>query len=149
MELDSDKFPSLFKKEEKGNHPLYFQDESGTSCLREAIKDGQIDICKMIIDEIDLFTLKQGHVSPNKSALKFIEDIKQNHIKQNQYDNHEVEQLQRYIENKLGKKESKKERKQKNKKNKQVNDNQDTLETSQIEDTEDLLPGGLLSDFKV
>jgi len=67
LELDPEKYPTLFSKDTEKckckdiclcKHHLYFQDDSKANCLHLALEDGQLDICQMIIDKVDVYTLK-------------------------------------------------------------------------------------------
>ena len=63
LELDPGKYPTLFSKDTEKfkckdiclcKHHLYFQDDSKANCLHLALEDGQLDICQMIIDKVDV-----------------------------------------------------------------------------------------------
>ena len=84
LELDPEKYPTLFSKDTDKckcksiclcKHHLYFQDDSKANCLHLALEDGQLDICQMIIDKVDVYTLKTCPIDGNKAALKYITEI--------------------------------------------------------------------------
>ena len=96
-----EKYPSLFQAPEaQKKHRLFHQDESKANCLWLALEDGQFDICQMIIDKVDIFTLKSATISGNRNALKVIEDK----IKEGA---DEFEEMKEALENKIGKKKQK------------------------------------------
>ena len=67
------RYPSLFKNTEK-KHPLYHQDDHGTNSLLLALQSEQLEICQMMIEIIDAYTLKSVALSPNKTVLKYVTD---------------------------------------------------------------------------
>ena len=101
-----EQYPSLFCKEGdviQQKHPLYFQDDFKAHCLHLAIKDGQFDICKTIIDKVDVYNLKTNPIEGNKTALKFVEF----QISQFQDECVKLMELKEIIEKKIGKKQMK------------------------------------------
>ena len=72
LQLSPEKYPSLFSKEGgiQSKHPLYHQDESKSNCLHLAFEDRQLDLCKLIIGNVDQYTLKTMPVVGQKTVLK-------------------------------------------------------------------------------
>ena len=74
LHLSPEKYPSLFTKEGgiQSKHPLYHQDESKSNCLHLALEDKQLDLCQLIIGNVDQYTLKTMPVVDGKTVLKVI-----------------------------------------------------------------------------
>ena len=113
LELDPAKYPSLFQDPDPKTmeeHPLYHRDESKANCMYLAIEDGEIDICEMIIDRVDVRTLKSSIVCYKKDqATNKIKDqntlkILEEKISEGQSD---FEYVKSIFEEKCGKKKEK------------------------------------------
>ena len=72
LHLNPSKYPTLFTKVGgvQSKHPLYHQDESKSNCLHLAFEDRQLDICQLIIGNVDQYTLKTMPVVGGKTVLK-------------------------------------------------------------------------------
>ena len=73
LKLDPEKYPSLLKNCKK-KHPLYHQDDHGTNSLLLALQSEQLEICQMMIEIIDVYTLKSVSLSSNKTLLNYVTD---------------------------------------------------------------------------
>ena len=75
LELDPEEFPNYLKaRPNNKKHPLYDQDDSKANLLHMAIEDGQVDVCLIIIDIVDVYTLKNVPVKDKKTALALIQE---------------------------------------------------------------------------
>ena len=54
---------------------MYFQDDSKANCLHLALEDGQMEICEMIIERVDVHTLKTVPIEGTKHALAYIKEM--------------------------------------------------------------------------
>ena len=71
LDLDPAKYPILFSKE-----GLYKLDDSKAHCLFLAIEDGQLDICKMMIEKIiDIDTIKSMLIVDSKDVKKNVKAL--------------------------------------------------------------------------
>ena len=85
LELDHEKYPTLFSQDRDKckcsksiclcKHHLYFQDDSKANCLHLALEDGQKEICEMIIERVDVHTLKTVPIEGTKHALAYIKEM--------------------------------------------------------------------------
>ena len=74
LDLNPERYPRLFQDPEprsQAKHPLFHESDLRGNCLHYAIEDGQLDICKLIIEKVDASTLRTKTIQNNKTA-KFI-----------------------------------------------------------------------------
>ena len=66
-------YPQMFEtKNDNQKHVLYHQDDSKTSLVQQALEKGEIDILKIIITYVDVFTLKTIPVHDGKTLKKIL-----------------------------------------------------------------------------
>ena len=97
LNLNPDKYPSLFTKGTK-RHPLLYRDEDGQDCLIMAINNDQYELVRMLIDRLDVRTLKSELIYGDKTTLTVMSQ------KVDQLQNVEDEQLLDQLLKKTGQK---------------------------------------------
>ena len=104
LELNPESYPTLFTNPVNiPVHPLYFQDESKSTCLYLAINDSQIDICKMIIQKVDDYTLREIEVVENLTVLEVLQQILKSDGKYHEFERTGFLELKNLVEEKVEK----------------------------------------------
>ena len=84
--LEPSKYPSLYKvekgsvllskgeKKKRRRHSLYHTDDSDDNCLYLAIEAHKIEVCKLILDKVDVETLHKFPIIGDRIAKEVIEE---------------------------------------------------------------------------